>query len=310
LSEIPGVSQVESWGSADAAFVYADGTTSNAFALVAPPAATRLMTALPVLSGRWLEAADRNALVINQTLLARDPSLKVGDRVTLRIAGEDSQWELVGLVQEIMSPAYAYANNEALAALSGQPDAARMAVLQTAGRSAPAVASAARAAEESLSSAGLNVASLYRLADVRQAIQDHLKILSTFLVMMSVLVLLVGGLGLASTMSMNILERRRELGIMRAAGASTRAVLEVVIGEAGVIGVLSWALAVLLSFPVSAWISANFGLVFFDAPLKFAVSPAGMAIWLGVAVVFAALASFYPAWTAARLPVREALAYE
>ncbi len=149
-----------------------------------------------------------------------------------------------------------------------------------------------------------------RLVDTRKQIEDHLLILATFLVLMSVLVLLVGGLGLASTMSINVLERTREIGVMRAIGASTGSILQTIVTEGTIIGGLSWVLALIISWPVSVFVSNTFGMTFFDAPLRFAVSLPGIFIWLAISICFAALASLYPAWSATQLTVRQILAYE
>ena len=127
---------------------------------------------------------------------------------------------------------------------------------------------------------------------------------------MTLMVVAVGGMGLASTMSVNVLERRREIGVMRAIGAGGPAILGIVVVEGAFIGALSWALAVLLSWPVSAFLTDRFGMIFFESPLRFTVSPLGFAAWLGLSAAIAALSSLVPALRATGIPVREALAYE
>ena len=72
-----------------------------------------------------------------------------------------------------------------------------------------------------------------------------------FLIVMSAIVGGVGGLGLMTTMSLNVLERRREMGVMRALGATPRIVWLMIVAEGIVIGVLSWTIAALLAWPVS-----------------------------------------------------------
>jgi putative ABC transport system permease protein len=307
---VPGVAQVEAWGGAKMARVYADGTTGNGFDLLAPPQTTRLMTALPLIAGRWLQAGDQNALVINQMVLEKEPDLKVGDKIVLRTGAQESQWQIVGIVQEIMSPPAAYANNEGLAIATGQVGKAQNLIVAAQNRDTSAVTALTGALERQVEIAGLDVAATWKLATLRKAIEEHLVLMVSFLIFMSLLIVLVGGLGLASTMSINVLERTREIGVMRATGAGTHDVIRIVVGEGTLIGLLSWLIAVILAVPVSAYLSYTFGMVFFDAPLEFAISPLGCALWLGIAAGFAALASLYPAWNAASLPVREVLAYE
>ena len=76
------------------------------------------------------------------------------------------------------------------------------------------------------------------------------------------------------------------------------------------IGVLSWVIGALLALPLSLLLSNAVGVAFIQMPLDFVFSLRGLAIWLGVVVSLAALASFLPAWNAARLTVRDVLAYE
>jgi len=310
ILEVPGVEDLESWGGAKTAMVYEDGTRGNKINLVAPPAESRLMSSLPLVDGRWLRASDGNALVVNHALLAKEPSLKVGNEVVLNINGQDSTWQVVGVVQEIMALPTAYATNEYFTTLTNLDGSAQNAVVVTTSRDAEMVASVTRQLEARLAEEGLDVATTVRLADYRKAIEDHLLILASFLVTMSVLVLIIGGLGLITTMSINVLERTREIGVLRAIGASTRALLKIIVTEGAIIGALSWILAVLLSWPLSKYISTTFGETFFEAPLQFAISPPGMIIWLLLAIFFATLASFYPAWSASQLTVRQTLAYE
>ena len=77
-----------------------------------------------------------------------------------------------------------------------------------------------------------------------QQINDQNKLMFTiivaFLILMALLLAAVGGLGLTTTMSINILERVREIGVLRAIGASNVSVRQIVLVEGIVIGALSW----------------------------------------------------------------------
>ena len=242
----------------------------------APPANTNLITTLPLVEGRWLEKSDSNAVVINHALLALQPDLSVGKTITLRIAGKDSSWRVVGVVRELMGIPGIYITKELLNSAMNWENKATSLVVVADQRDTETVAQVTRRLEEKLSNAGYEVDNTMRLVDTRKQIEDHLLILATFLVLMSVLVLLVGGLGLASTMSINVLERTREIGVMRAIGASTGSILRTIVTEGSIVGGLSWVLALIISWPVSVFVSNTFGMTFFDAPLQFAVSLPGI----------------------------------
>ena len=109
---------------------------------------------------------------------------------------------------------------------------------------------------------------------------------------------------------MNVLERTREIGIMRSIGAGDGEIIRTVIVEGVVIGSLSWLMGVILSFPITYGLSTIVSLAVFNSPIDVHFTWLGFAIWLVVVLALSALASVLPAYSAARLTIREVLAYE
>jgi putative ABC transport system permease protein len=135
-------------------------------------------------------------------------------------------------------------------------------------------------------------------------------ILVYFLLFMAVLIALVGGIGLMGMMSMNVLERTRELGVMRSIGASNGEVLRMVIVEGLLIGIISWLFGMLLAVPLAQMMDYAVGIAFLTLPLPFVFSMQGVLVWLVIVLVLSGLASILPALHAVRLTVHDALAYE
>ena len=127
---------------------------------------------------------------------------------------------------------------------------------------------------------------------------------------MAVLLATVGGLGLMGTMSLNVIERTREIGVMRAIGASNRSLYQVIVGEGLTIGLISAAIAALLAAPLGYLLSIGVGLAFFQVPLSYQFAFDGVAIWVALAAGIGAAASAIPARSAARLTVCDTLAYD
>jgi putative ABC transport system permease protein len=127
---------------------------------------------------------------------------------------------------------------------------------------------------------------------------------------MALLTASVGSMGLAGTMGMNVLERTREIGIMRAIGAVDSVIMRTIIVEGVVIGSLSWLLGAILSFPFTYLLSGIVSMAIFNSPIAVHFTFLGYVIWLGVVLILSALASILPAQNAARLTIREVLAYE
>jgi putative ABC transport system permease protein len=148
------------------------------------------------------------------------------------------------------------------------------------------------------------------LSNSRFAYDQHMLMIYVFLIVMSVIIGGVGGLGLMTTMSLNVLERRREMGVMRAIGATPKTIRLMIVGEGVVIGLLSWAIAALLAWPVSKVLGDLLVRAMFRRGLDFTFEPLGLLIWIVLSISLSAAASFLPAWKASRVTVREALAYE
>jgi putative ABC transport system permease protein len=119
----------------------------------------------------------------------------------------------------------------------------------------------------------------------------------------------VGVIGLASTMSANILDRTREFGVMHAIGARPKTVRRIVIAEGVFLAVISLLVAVLPTLGLTAVLGTGLGDLFFSAPLPFRVSVLAAGIWVVLVILGAVLATDAAATRASRITVREALTY-
>jgi putative ABC transport system permease protein len=147
-------------------------------------------------------------------------------------------------------------------------------------------------------------------SEVREQNLSTFDVITKLMLAMAVLAAVVGSAGLMSTMSINVVERAREIGMMRAIGATSLAIVAIFVVEGVLIGALSWLLAVPLSYPGARLFSDMVGATLMELPLDFSYSTAGLAIWLVIVVVLSALASLWPALRATRVSVQESLAYE
>jgi putative ABC transport system permease protein len=140
--------------------------------------------------------------------------------------------------------------------------------------------------------------------------QYQVNLLISLLLVMGVLIATVGGLGLMGTMGMNVLERTREIGVMRSIGAENRMIFQLVWAEGLLIGLLSWFLSFLTAVPITYLLDNRMGLSLMTVPLVYLFSTRGLFIWLAVALALATAASLLPARNAVRLTVRDVLSYE
>ena len=307
VAAVAGVAHSEAWGATRAAFRDADGRLGDTFPISAPPASTRLF--VPRFhSGRWPAPAEGNALVVNRRLVADHPQLVFGDTLTLLIAGVPRLWRVAGIVDTGPSPA-AYTCREVLVAAGGRATMDRVVVAAASSGPATQLELVQRLRAE-LGGRGFSVQSSQLMQPARRVMEDHLLMVAGFLRIMAQLMIVVGGLGLAATMSLSVLERRREIGVLRAIGARHRAILEMVLIEGLVVGIASWLLALPLSIPMSVILGWAFGRIMLPVPVLLVPQFAAAVQWLGVVTVVSVAASLWPAWRATRIPTRAALVYE
>jgi putative ABC transport system permease protein len=306
---MPGVKAAEAWGFRGAVRLRPDGTESDRLLLVAPQAETALLEPT-LLEGRWLLPDDENAVVINNDLLADEPDLRVGDTIVLDVAGRESEWTIVGLVRSVLSQPLAYANYPYFAQVVRDVGMASTLNVALEANDRDSQVAMSRALETRFEELGLRVSRVTSTAITQEQVAAQFGVLVTFLAIMALTLAVVGALGLMGTMSINVLERRREIGVMRSIGASTRAVMQIVIVEGVFIGAISWAMGSLVAIWLGRVLSNAVGAGFINSELTWRYSLGGAAFWLLVMALIAAAASVIPARSAAQLTVREVLAYE
>ena len=308
-SRVPGVTAAEAWRFATTQRIRADGAESRSFITFGlPPQTTMVRPKLQ--EGRWLVPADGNALVATANIREDEPDVRVGDALTLRVNGRDATWTLVGIVESPTQRPFLYANAGPLEQAARDVGRATVVMLRTDTRDAATQDRVGKAAADHLETVGVRVAATTTIAEVRTTQERLFDVLVIFLSTMALLLGVVGGLGLTGTMSINVVERAREIGVIRAVGASDGAVLRLFLAEGLLIGLISWAVGALLAIPISRTLSDALGMVFLARPLSYSISAEGVVLWLGIVLVLAAVASLFPAWRASRLAVREVLAYE
>jgi putative ABC transport system permease protein len=155
----------------------------------------------------------------------------------------------------------------------------------------------------------VSVEAVVPLTVLRTAMGDHVAVLIRMLLAMAALMVTVGMLGLASTMGTNVLERTREIGVMKTIGATPRRIARLVVGEALLVAVLSWGVATALAVPLTALVGKTVGMLSFRVQLPLVMDLTAVASWLGLVVVVAVIATLLPARRASRLTVWEALGH-
>jgi putative ABC transport system permease protein len=310
--KVPGVSSVEGWTEYTGTLVSENKDQAGTQILfVAPPSTSTLIDPV-ITAGRWLTTGDENAIVIGNHLLNIFPELKVGDWLTIKIDEKETKWQIVGVysITGNVSPPLLYVNYEYLSHLVGAPGQVYSLRVLTDQHDAISQRRVSDQLQALYEGQGIGVTSTQLGAEFINDQKAQTDILVYFMLGMAVMIAIVGGLGLMGTMSINVLERTREIGVMRAVGASNLDIQSIVIVEGMVVGLISWLISILLAIPITGILCFGVGMAILTAPLPTVYGTTGIIAWLIFTLVLASIASALPARRASRLTVRDTLAYE
>lgn len=310
LAGVDGVTDVEGWQFVSGELLDEKGEVLENINIFGPPANSELIQPILV-EGRFVQADDVRKLALSEAAYGYFPNIKPGDSVNLKINGREEVWEVIGIFKFVdREGVLAYAPYEYISKMNNLANQAYSFRLVTDRHDRAYQNAKAEELDKFFREHGFKV----RIAEAGRATLDtaveSLDTLVVFLLIMAILTAVVGAMGLTGTMGMNVLERTREIGIMRAIGADDRAVMRTVIAEGLVIGAMSFVLAIILSIPFTYLLSTIVSLAVFETPIDVIFTFTGYGIWLGLVLLLSVIASILPARNAARLTIREVLAYE
>jgi putative ABC transport system permease protein len=305
---VPGVNRVEGYRQTrDAYRLRPDGTRSNNISVVSLSPDTQT-TRLPLVEGRWLAMQDETAAVVNEAFLRDEVDVQLGDQLSFEINGRNISVQVVGIVNEKMSPAGIYVNDLYFGKLLGGVGRTNNLWVETIPGTPEE--NMKEDLEAQFEQAGLAVVSLKTTTEERSFVEFHFSIMIIPLGLAAIMLALVGGLGLSGTMSTNVMERSREVGVMRSIGASDGGIQRIFMVEGLFIGFISWLIGAAAALPFTYMLNVMVGNTFLYTPLTYVFSISGALIWLIIVLITAALSCYIPAQSASQTSVRELLAYE
>ncbi|MEK6221331.1 MAG: FtsX-like permease family protein, partial [Chloroflexota bacterium] len=313
LSKDLNIVKVEGWAAASAEILFSDDSLADELQILAPPADSKLVE-VEMISGRWLLPGDKKKLLVSDAIWAVMPEAKPGDKIRVQLVGDDliQEWEIIGIFNftNQLGDVFGYAPYEFIAQEIGMSNFSFSYRVETAEHTRESQAATVLALDKLFQDRDLELVSAEGGLSIMDQANDSISILVTFFLSMAMLTALVGSIGLMGTMSMNVFERTREIGIMRAIGAVDREIMKTVILEGTVIGVLSWFIGAILSLPISSLLLYIVSVAMFNSPMTLIITVDGFLIWIIAILVLAVLASAMPARNASKLTIREVLAYE
>jgi putative ABC transport system permease protein len=341
IAALPGVEEVVPEVRAMSEVEYGD--KSNFTLLAGLPQSAREEDAVEKVRGRFFSSANADEVLLQRDFakkLEADPESVLGKTLTVRYAERQSsdssssfsierkekQFRIVGILDDepfggmrMISRARVFLPTQTAETMNlMQPADTQQLVRSTSGTRTYSMltvrmksASYAEKVEESVKQMNY---SAYSYLDATKSIRRFFAVLDMFLGIFGSLALAVASLAIVNTLVMAVLERRREIGIMKALGASDIDVKKLFFAEAATMGLFGGALGVGLGWIIGRAI--NFGTNLYLQKMKMpAENLWTVPLWLvagaiGFAVLVSVLAGIYPAARAAKLDPVQALRYE
>lgn len=266
-----------------------------------------------IVAGRWLEPGDGQAIVVRRQV-AEDNQIQVGDTVTLDLGdlGED-RWRVVGLYDPVFAGGFSsdtiYAPLDALQNSTKRYNQGSWLYLRTTLHDAASTDTLTTTVKNLLDDRGLKVSQSTTIPAQRSTNDFQFGMVITMMLALSVIVALVGGIALMGALSIGVIERTKEIGVLRAVGARSSTILGIFVLEGVLQGLLSWAIAVPISLLTTPLLARALGTAMFGATLDYQYNWVAVGMWLVFMLIISAVASIMPANTATRISVRDSLAY-
>ena len=304
------VARIETWNGGRGELQSRIMATARGVGIVALPHDTDLFRPR-ITTGRWLHGFQAPEVVMNRQALELYGNPTLGSSLPLDIGGNIRMVKLVGVIDEL-EKSKVYIDQVLYDAFANPKHYINSLMFVSKEKGYDTVMTLKGDIEAAIARSDLNVLYVMAQAERVKIIYDHLNIILTTIVFLSLLVLVVSALGMASATSISILERTREIGVLRAIGATPAVIFQQFVTEGMIVSVASVLLGLLLAWPLSMVAADFFGTLMLGegAALRYVFSGEGFAITLVTTLIFGWLASRIPARRAIRVSTRDALAYE
>jgi putative ABC transport system permease protein len=267
-------------------------------------------------SGRWLQArdADQRVLVLSADTAALN-GIQVGDMLDVGVANGQEKWQVIGIYRWLAGSSYAvepvYAPLDTLRQISKRQDLASFALLDAPIADLPQEAEYLRRLQRGFQDQGVQLDVYTTLAKLeqRQFARNQFKPVLNTLLGLACMIAAVGGIGLSGTLAISVLQRIREIGVLRAIGAPSKVVFRMFLMEGLLHGGLAWLISIPLAYVCAEPLAKQLGRTMLGIQLDFSFDLWAILYWLLIVLSVAWLAAFWPARRATRLTIRECLGH-
>lgn len=308
VSNIDAVTGYEVWHFSSGTIVNEYGELTNSFRIQSPPKDSNMIEP-QMLSGRWVSEFDTNQIVLGHRLYNDEPEYSVGDMITLQIGNNTHEFEIAGIIEDFGIRSF-YMSENVFNQFVPEANASGSIKLNLDFTDGSRAVHNAINAE--LDQHGILIAQTQTRDNLQATVRVDYDITLQTLALIIFMFIVVAGFGLAATMNAQVAERAKELGIMKAMGASKKQLIKIITSESIFISLISWVVAVFAGIPFVLFGLHLFGNMILEASLQFNIVLLliSYVAWFLFTFVIGYFASRSCAKRAAKISVRTSLNFE
>jgi len=264
-----------------------------------------------VAEGRKLTESDTSGVVLGSNFSSRITKNEIGLRQSIEIEGK--KFKVVGVLEEAtnnfarMFNTAIIMNSDELKRIS-DTEISPMRIIVNILPSEEMEEIKERISDHLEDDHGKKDFQIMDLQQISEIAGDVVGMISLVLIGIAAISLLVGGIGIMNTMLMSVMERTKEIGVMKAIGATTPRIISIFVVEAGLIGLIGGIIGLILGIATATLISILAEMA--GLPLSTVVTPELIIGALAFSMTVGMIAGVYPAVRAASVDPVEALRYE
>jgi putative ABC transport system permease protein len=266
-----------------------------------------------VIAGRWLIPGDSRAIVMNQDTAGKN-DIVVGDTITLDVGGiGKTDWQVVGLYQVIFNDNFSsdaiYAPQDVVYQVTNKINRGNLLHVRTTFHTETAVNAVTAQLKNQLEVGNLKLGYSQTEIEIQKRATSQFAIFTSMLLALAIMIAAVGGIGLMGALSISVVERTKEIGVLRAIGARSRTIMGMFMLEGVLQGAISWLVSIGVSLGLARVVAGAMGRAIFNMELSYQYDWTAVGVWLAIVFVISTLASILPARNATLISVRDSLSY-
>ena len=308
LDDFALVEAAETWKAKSANILDENGQALSRGVIYVVPEGSEML--VPIMTeGVWINEG-RPGLVVNHKVEFEHPDMTVGSNIALRVGNDVLELPIIGKFKEYGRSKF-YVNDATFKSLvSSKVDRVNLAFVGLEDSNERNLAELMRSLEKHFAAEGIHVSGLTSAKVASRVLRNHIDIIMVALIMLALLMLSISSLGMASGISSSVVERTREIGILRAIGGKPRAIFSILSSEALVMALIGWLVALVLAQPLSRFLTEYFGTALVEYPFDYMGSLEAVLYSLAITIFLAALATVGPARMVSRQSVKDAVGYD